>query len=269
MTETINLSGGQRRLTIDSDKESAVSLNVECAAGSDSELVIELIGRQPLDIRLQGRLEADSRLVMLSINHCKGPLILKERHVLLSHAQANFAYAQFSDADLTIGNDYVLAEAGARLQATSASLTASRKQLNFSCEHQAGQTEAHIDNYGVVLAHGHCEMIVKNTIAKGCHKAQTHQASRILTYDKTAYGRILPILYIDDDDVQASHAASLGQPDENQLYYMESRGLSHQQALSLITIGYLMPVTQAIADHDVNEMLRQEIETKVYQQCSI
>ena len=55
----------------------------------------------------------------------------------------------------------------------------------------------------------------------------------------------------------------MGQPDSEQIFYMQTRGLTRQQAMRLITIGYLMPVTEVIDDEELNTLLKKEIETKV------
>ena len=58
---------------------------------------------------------------------------------------------------------------------------------------------------------------------------------------------VVPILYIDENDVKASHAMTLGQPDADQLYYLQTRGLNLEQALGLMSIGYFLPVIEQIA----------------------
>ena len=71
------------------------------------------------------------------------------------------------------------------------------------------------------------------------------------------------MLLIDENDVEASHATSLGQPDENQLYYMQSRGLSRQSAMELITLGYLLPIASKIQNEKLRDILEKQIELKV------
>ena len=61
---------------------------------------------------------------------------------------------------------------------------------------------------------------------KGCAQAQSHQTTRVLTLGKDHTAKVIPLLLIDENEVKASHALSIGQPDEEQLYYLCSRGLS-------------------------------------------
>ena len=70
-------------------------------------------------------------------------------------------------------------------------------------------------------------------------------------------------LLIDENDVQASHATTLGRVDEDQLYYMQSRGLTQKQCTSLISTGYLMPVTRFIEDETLKTKLQEEMERKI------
>lgn len=63
---------------------------------------------------------------------------------------------------------------------------------------------------------------------------------RVLTLDKSARATVEPELEIETDNVRASHAASVGQVDEEQVLYLMSRGLSKNQAINEIVGGFLM-----------------------------
>ena len=63
--------------------------------------------------------------------------------------------------------------------------------------------------------------------------------------------------------MEASHALSIGRVDDEQLYYLMSRGLTLQQVTALISSGYLMPVADVIPDESVRSVLREELERKL------
>ena len=100
-------------------------------------------------------------------------------------------------------------------------------------------------------------------IVKGAHRSESHQTSRALCFEDGQTSKILPELLIDEDDVQASHAMSIGRMDEDQLYYMMSRGLSVEECASLVSTGYLMPVCDVIDHEELRTALRQELERKL------
>ncbi|SEO71268.1 Fe-S cluster assembly protein SufD [Amphibacillus marinus] len=123
---------------------------------------------------------------------------------------------------------------------------------------------------GIILQHG----VMKDSataifhgigkIEHGGTKANAEQESRVLMLSKHARGDANPILLIDEDDVTAGHAASVGRVDPVQLYYLMSRGISKQEAERLIIHGFLAPVVNEIPITSVREQLTDVIEGKVY-----
>ena len=128
--------------------------------------------------------------------------------------------------------------------------------------HDMGYTNGNIHNFAVCFDEGKYFMAADGTIKKGCSQSQSHQQTRVLTMGQKHKAEVIPILYIDEDDVKASHALTIGQPDEAQLYYLQSRGLTKEQAMGLLAIGYFMPVIDLVDDEELHEKLRFEMEEK-------
>ena len=78
-----------------------------------------------------------------------------------------------------------------------------------------------------------------------------------------ARGDANPILLIDEDDVTAGHAASVGRVDPMQLYYLMSRGISQREAERLVIHGFLAPVVEKFPIEAVKRQLTDVIERKV------
>lgn len=100
-------------------------------------------------------------------------------------------------------------------------------------------------------------------IEKGATRSNGQQAENILMLSGLARGDANPILLIDEDDVKAGHAASVGQVNPLQLYYLMSRGIERRQAERLIINGFLAPVVHAIPLESVRERLEQAVERKL------
>lgn len=83
-------------------------------------------------------------------------------------------------------------------------------------------------------------------ILKGAQKSNGEQTQRLLMLSEKARGDANPILLIDEDDVKAGHAASVGQINQLQLYYLMSRGISRAEAERMIIRGFLAPVVEGI-----------------------
>lgn len=100
-------------------------------------------------------------------------------------------------------------------------------------------------------------------IEHGASKSDAQQESRLLMLSEKARGDANPILLIDEDDVTAGHAASVGRVDPTQLYYLMSRGISKKEAERLIIHGFLAPVVNELPIEGVKKQLVEVIERKV------
>jgi len=100
-------------------------------------------------------------------------------------------------------------------------------------------------------------------IEKGATKANGHQTERVLMLSPKARGDANPILLIDEDDVKADHAASVGRVNEEQIYYLMSRGVTREAAERLIIRGFLTPIVSEVPIEAVREELERMIEGKL------
>lgn len=100
-------------------------------------------------------------------------------------------------------------------------------------------------------------------IEKGATGANGEQTEKVLMLSPKARGDANPMLLIDEDEVTAGHAASAGQVDKEQIYYLMSRGISKQEAEKLIILGFLEPVVSQIPIDSVRAQLSKLIERKL------
>ncbi len=102
-------------------------------------------------------------------------------------------------------------------------------------------------------------------IEKGATNANGEQTEKVLMLSPKARGDANPMLLIDEDEVTAGHAASVGQVDKNQLYYLMSRGISREMAEKLIIYGFLTPVVSQVPIEKVEKQLQSIVERKLGQ----
>ncbi|HKY89245.1 MAG TPA: SufD family Fe-S cluster assembly protein, partial [Candidatus Limnocylindrales bacterium] len=73
----------------------------------------------------------------------------------------------------------------------------------------------------------------------------------------------IPALEIDQPNVRrASHSSSVGPLDENQLFYLESRGIERETARKMIVLAFLEPVVARIPLPEAQERLRDLLDRK-------
>jgi Fe-S cluster assembly scaffold protein SufB len=86
-------------------------------------------------------------------------------------------------------------------------------------------------------------------------RADTYFSHHALLLSSNAFAQAVPSLEILNDEVSAAHAASLGTADEQTLFYLQSRGLSHGEALALVARGFLLQDLEQIFDSALKEQI--------------
>jgi Fe-S cluster assembly protein SufD len=97
-------------------------------------------------------------------------------------------------------------------------------------------------------------------IAQQAQQTQAYQANHNLLLSQTARAETIPMLEILADDVQCKHGASVGPIDEEQLFYLRSRGIPREAAERLVAMGFIEPVLSQLPFEPLQERLRSEIE---------
>ena len=116
------------------------------------------------------------------------------------------------------------------------------KNISVSIFHNAPQTFAKVDNYGVAKDDSKLIFAGTSHILKGSIKSKTHQNAKIMVFDQNSDAIAKPVLKIDENDIEASHAAAVGKISDEHIFYLTSRGISLEEAKMLITLGYLKPI---------------------------
>ncbi|HHT7803109.1 Fe-S cluster assembly protein SufD [Streptococcus suis] len=118
----------------------------------------------------------------------------------------------------------------------------------------------HILQHGVILESGTLTFNGIGHIIRGAKGADAQQESRVLMLSDKARSDANPILLIDENEVTAGHAASIGQVDPEDMYYLMSRGLDRATAERLVIRGFLGAVITEIPVKEVRDQMIDVIE---------
>ncbi|MCO4763211.1 MAG: Fe-S cluster assembly protein SufD [Myxococcales bacterium] len=139
-----------------------------------------------------------------------------------------------------------------------------------------GQGNQHIDNHSVI------HHIANNTtsselykgilddkstgifrgnilIYKGASGCATTQMNRNLVLSEQATVHTKPQLEIDNDDVTAAHGATVGQLDDDALFYLRSRGIDAQTAHSMLVFAFAGEVVADVPVESIQTLLKDEL----------
>jgi Fe-S cluster assembly protein SufD len=99
-------------------------------------------------------------------------------------------------------------------------------------------------------------------VRQAAQKTNAFQSNRniVLSPDASVYTK--PQLEIFADDVKCSHGATSGQLDEESIFYLRSRGLSHAQAKALLTKAFAGEVVERIPQPELRAYIEQQIDKR-------
>jgi len=91
-------------------------------------------------------------------------------------------------------------------------------------------------------------------------KTNATQISRSLLLSSEASCHARPQLEIDTDDVKCSHGSTVGQLDENALFYLRARGIKRDAAENMLTLAFAKEALENIGIKVVQQKLEKEVE---------
>ncbi len=114
--------------------------------------------------------------------------------------------------------------------------------------HNNEYTNSELETYAIALDDAVLTLDNNATIKQGCHKSIVHQKAKGLNLSPKSTIKAEPNLYIDEFDVEASHSASVGNINKDELFYLMSRGLKEGDARKIVVLGFINPLVDQISD---------------------
>ena len=179
-----------------------------------------------------------------------------------NRAIVNLTSGEFTEGNVLVSNKILLKgnDTSGEVKTVAIAQQDQICAINSRVTNYGLRTRGNILQHGVILDRSKLVFNGIGEIIKGSRGSDSQQENRVLMLSENARGDANPILLIDENDVTAGHAASVGRIDEEQLYYLESRGLNADVAKRLIIRGFLESVITVVESHKTREMLRSVIE---------
>lgn len=177
--------------------------------------VNELSEKQPAYVLRSGFAKRNARIFCKQVELGEGDSIADTRIFLIGEgSESTIESIAISDKDQMVG-------------------------INSQIINYASHTRGDIHQKGVTLDQSTLTFNGIGHIINQAKEADSQQESRILMLSENARGDTNPILLIDEFEVTAGHAASIGQMPEEEYYYLISRGITPHEAMRLYALGFL------------------------------
>ncbi|WP_242258625.1 Fe-S cluster assembly protein SufD [Streptococcus thoraltensis] len=224
-------------------EKTSANISVEIIAGSGSQVSYSAIDRlgENITAYISRRVKHDNDS---SVDWAMG--VMNEGHVI-------------GDFD----SDLVGSGSHANLKVVAASSGRQIQGIDTRVTNYGRNSVGHILQHGVILERGTLTFNGIGHIVKGAKGADAQQESRVLMLSDKARSDANPILLIDENEVTAGHAASIGQVDPEDMYYLMSRGIDQKTAERLVIRGFLGAVITEIPSKEVRQELISVLDSKL------
>ncbi|AEX85704.1 ABC-type transport system involved in Fe-S cluster assembly, permease component [Marinitoga piezophila KA3] len=200
---------------------------------------------------LRGKLEENSKLTVININLFDNDISTDN---MFFDVGKN---AQLTVYDINIGGKVTaphivtrLANENGKVDIYPYYLTQDNEIIDmfYLLRYYAPETIGHIVGRGVLMDSSRVIFRGNLDIKKGAKNAEAEEQDFNLVLSEKAKVMAFPSLYVDENEVNAGHAASVGTIEEDKLYYMMTRGYSKNAAKKEIAFGNFEPAIEVIEE---------------------
>jgi Fe-S cluster assembly protein SufD len=138
-----------------------------------------------------------------------------------------------------------------------------RLDTGILMEHEGERTVSDIIARGVLKGQSRCVYRVLSDIKHGAKDAVAYQKLKAALLSEEAKIETVPGLEIKESQVQAGHSAGISQVEEEQIFYLMTRGLSRQEATNLIIQGFFHPVLEKISPEGIKDRIKGVLDRKM------
>ncbi len=134
---------------------------------------------------------------------------------------------------------------------------------HLEANHLVGHTTSNTYARGIVRGGAKAVYRGMITIKPGAHGSSADQNGHAMLLDNASHVDAIPGLQIDADDVVAGHGATVGQIDDEQLFYLQARGLPEDEARQLLIKGFFEDILKQIENRNVRDQFWRAVKEKL------
>ncbi len=130
---------------------------------------------------------------------------------------------------------------------------------NTFLNHNSPNTKSEENYKGILRDESRAKFLGKVYVAKDAQKVDSAQMNKNLLLSDKAEIDTRPELNIYADDVKCAHGATIGDLDEDMLFYLRSRGINNAEANKLLQFAFIAEILEKIKNKEVYKVIEQEV----------
>jgi Fe-S cluster assembly protein SufD len=239
---------------------------------NDSSLEVQRTG-QAMNLVIQGFLSANARLEQIRIQNAAAVDILLTVNQFEQKENSLYRYTGFDMGGGLVRHEIScrLAGQGAHAEIAGAFVVDGDRHVDnhINVDHDAPGCSSEQFFRGVLGGRSRAVFNGKALIRAGADGSSVRQSNANLLLSHLAEIDTKPELEIYADEVEASHGATVGQLDEQAIFYLRARGLTEAAARHMLTAAFCRSVTSRLDDQEMAEQVGALLDAAMPEQVSV
>jgi len=189
-----------------------------------------------------------------------------KRSLIGTYGQQNWMVATLGSDITRLTLESILAGQNSHTEMTGLSFSVNQQNFDIAAKslHEVPHTSANALFKAVLDDDSQLGFRGAIRAIKGAQMTDSFLEDHTLYLSENSKADVLPSLDVDANDVRCSHGATIGMIDQDQIFYLMTRGLSQPQAQEMIVSGFFEGVIARVPLESVKQRLRQSIEAKLH-----
>lgn len=186
-----------------------------------------------------------------------------EENIEIINSNVNMYYIELNNYDFSFTSNINVYH-DSEVKINTILLASYKKNLKFNITNIEDHSNCEIFNNVVGLEKANYTLEIIGNILKNSPYTKCIQKTHSITVGNPEKMHILPILNIDNENVVAAHSLSSGTIDDSIMYYLNSRGISKDNAVKLIIESYLSipeDITNLYKFANLDELYKRKVDS--------
>ena len=263
-TEKINIEPAGKAPVVMDFKEDFAGADIRICAKDDTNVIFRFLNSgKDTKVRIRSEV-ADGKKLNISIVKLSD----HERFYVTSEAVCENEGA-LSMTTVSLGNRETYLEGKAELKGDGASFDSYTSyileqdefiDMNYVADQIGKNTESGIVSAGVLKAGAEKNSRQTINFLSGCSGSKGSESEEVLLLDDDVINRSAPLILCTEEDVEGEHGASIGEPDEDTVFYLKSRGLSLEKIHKMLSIAKIETALNRIDHEETRELVHRYLE---------
>lgn len=244
-----------------------LQLDINLSKNIEAIYIFELEQIFNLDIKIV--MEKDSKLNLIIIDReekKKNKVKLESVSVISKeYSKTDIIKIDFGeyDKDFNYTSDLIDISAEANITLAYVLNNKQKYDMTFNQIHKVNNTIGNINIEGVLKDESN--KMFKGTIdfKEGSEGSIGNEKESVVNYGDKTKSVSLPILFSSVDEIKGNHASNHGKFDEEQLYYIQTRGFSLEEAKNIVAESKLIPILDKVKNRELKEELKIDLKDKL------